>query len=421
MTFVSKLALAAALTLGTSLSVAPAMAQKADKNAPQLKVSDEFRKPAAAADAAFKAKDYATADTQLAAAEAVAKNDDEKYYAASLRLQLELARNSEQGQMKALQVLIVNPKTPADRQAVYNQVYNYMVGSQLMNQGKAAQALPLLLKARELGNTSPDLPVLLANAYAGTGKNAEAVAEVDRAIQSSKAAGKKPPEDWYRFAIPRVNQTGDRAAMASWLTRYMQDYPTTKNWRWAIQVFRQGTPAGGNEKVERIDLYRLMRATNVLADRGDYANYAISVQQAGLPWEAVSVIDEGRKVGKLPATDADTASLYTASKAAVRSEGSLDALAKQGQSASSGTAAAHTGDALLAAGDYARALAVYDVAISKGGANADEVNMHRGIALRALGRKDEAKAAFAQVGKTGPYGNLAFLWSASVDFPPLAG
>jgi hypothetical protein len=421
MTFVSKLALAAALTLGGSLSAAPAMAQKADKNAPQLKVSDEFRKPAAAADAAFQAKDYATADAQLTAAEAVAKNDDEKYYAAALRLQVELARNNEQGQMKALQVLIVNPKTPADRQGVYNQVYNYMVGSQLMTQGKAAQALPLLLKARELGNTSPDLPVLLAKAYAGTGKNAEAVAEVDRAIQVSRTAGKKPPEDWYRFAIPRVNALGDRTAMASWLTRYIQDYPTAKNWRWAIQVFRQGTPAGGNEKVERIDLYRLMRATNVLADRGDYANYAISAQQSGLPWEAVAVVDEGRKAGKLPATDADTSSVYTASKAAVRSEGSLDALAKQGQSAASGTAAAHTGDALLAAGDYTRAIAVYDVALSKGGANADEVNLHRGIALRALGRKDDAKAAFAQVTKTGPYGNLAFLWSASVDFPPLAG
>jgi hypothetical protein len=67
MKFVSKLALAAALTLGASaVGSAPALAQKADKAAePQLKVSDAFRKAAVAAETALKAKDLATADTQL--------------------------------------------------------------------------------------------------------------------------------------------------------------------------------------------------------------------------------------------------------------------------------------------------------------------------------------------------------------------
>ena len=118
MTFVSKLALAAALTLGASaLGTAPALAQKADKQnaGPELKVSDEFRKPAAAADVALKAKDITTADAQITAAEAVAKNDDEKYYSAFLRLQLEIERKNEAGQMKALGALASNPKTPADR------------------------------------------------------------------------------------------------------------------------------------------------------------------------------------------------------------------------------------------------------------------------------------------------------------------
>src|SRR5689334_9598551 len=117
MTFVSKLALAAALTLGTSaLGAVPAFAQKADKQnaGPELKVSKEFRVPAAAAEAALKVKDVATADAQVTAAEGLAKNDDEKYYSAWLRLQLELARNNEAGQMRALGVLAANPKTPAD-------------------------------------------------------------------------------------------------------------------------------------------------------------------------------------------------------------------------------------------------------------------------------------------------------------------
>jgi tetratricopeptide (TPR) repeat protein len=415
MTFVSKLALAAVLTLGTT---APALAQKADKNAaPELKVSDEFRKPAAAADVALKAKDLATADTQITAAEAVAKTDDEKYYSTYLRLQLELERKNEAGQMKALGLLASNPKTPADRVNVYGGIYNYMLGGELIKQKKAAEAIPVLLKARELGTNQPDLPVLLANAYAATGKNAESIAEVNKAIEASKAAGRKPPIDWYKFVIPRVKASGDTAATADWLKRFIAEYPTVQNWRWSIQVFRQGAPAGGG-KTDRLNLYRLMRATNALADRGDYADYAFAAQQSGLPWEAVAVIDEGRKSGKIPAGDADVGRTYTASQAAVKSEGSLDALARQSAAAKDGRTAQQTADAFLASGNYARALELYDLSLQKAGVDADEVNLNRGVALRALGRKDEAKTAFGTV--KGAYASTAQLWLASVDFPPLA-
>ncbi|HVJ03312.1 MAG TPA: tetratricopeptide repeat protein [Sphingomonas sp.] len=416
MTFVSRLAMAAVLTVGTPALVAtPAAAQKAEK-APELKVSAEFRTPAAAAETALKAKDMATADAQITAAEAVAKNDDERYFAASLRLQLELERKNQAGQMKALQVLSTSPKVPADKARLYGSVYNYMLGDQLLAAKKPAEALPVLLKAREQGSDQADLPVLLANAYAGTGKQAEAVAEVDRAIQASKAAGRKPPQEWYKFAIPRVNQLGDRAATASWLTRYIQEYPTVQNWRWGVSVFGLGA---ADDKAEKLNLYRLMRSTRALAGRSDYANYAYTAQQAGLPWEAVAVIDEGRKSGVIPAGDSDAQQIYTASQSAVRTEGSLDGQAKQAASAANGKNALSTGDAYLASGNNARALELFDLALQKGGVNADQVNLNRGIALQRLGRKDEARTAFQQV-KTGPYANLALLWAASVDFPPLA-
>ncbi|NIJ18636.1 tetratricopeptide (TPR) repeat protein [Sphingomonas naasensis] len=418
MTFVSKLALAAALTLGTSaLGTAPALAQKADKNqaaGPQLKVSDAFRTPAAAAEAALKLKDIATADAQLTAAEAVAANDDEKYYSAFLRLQIELERKNEAGQIKALGILASNPKTPADRVNVYGGLYNYMLGSQLVAQKKPADAIPVLLKARQLGTNQPDLPVLLANAYAATGKSGEAIAEVNRAIEASKAAGRKPPVDWYKFVIPRVNATGDRAAMADWLKRFIAEYPTAQNWRWAIQVYRTPT----DTKTQKINLYRLMRATNALADRADYADYAYAAQQSGLPWEAVAAIDEGRKAGKIPAGDADAQRIYAASQTAVKAEGSLDGLAKQAGAGANGKAAQQTADAFLASGNYAKALELYDLALQKGSVDTDEVNLNRGVALRALGRKDEARTAFQAV--KGTHANLALLWQTSIDSPPLA-
>lgn len=417
MTFVSKLALAAVLTLGTSaLGVAPAAAQKKEQNAgPELKLSEAFRKAAAPADAAVRAKDWATAEPAIVGSEAAAKSDDEKYFAAQLRLQLELSRNNEAGMASAMTVLAANPKTPPESARIYNTQLNLLNGYAASKAKKHAEAIQYLTKARDLGSTEPDLSVTLANSYAATGKDAEAIAEVNRAIQASKTAGRKAPAEWYKFAIPRVNKLGDRTAMADWLTRFIQDYPTVQNWRWAIQVFAQGAAPGANEKVERIDLYRLMRSTNALADRGDYSNYAFAVQQAGLPWEAVAVIDEGRKSGKLPTGDAEVQRTYTASQTGVKNEGSLDTLAKQ---AKTGKEAYQTGDAFLASGNNARALELYDSALQKGGAAADEVNLHRGIALKNLGRKDEARSAFQQV--KGSLANLALLWQASVDFPPLS-
>jgi hypothetical protein len=416
MNFASKLALAAVLSLGTTaLTVAPAAAQKkddkkADPNA--LKVSDEFRKAAAAAEIAVKAKDWATAEPQIVAAEAVAKNDDEKYYSAWLRLQLELGRGNEAGQAIPLQVLAASPRTPPENVGPYTARLNFLQGKAANSQKKYPDVITYMTKARQLGEKNIDISLMMANAYAAMGKNVEAAAEARNSIEFAKANGQKPPEAWYQFAIPKVNASGNRDATADWLAYYLKDYPTVKNWRWAMEVLGQGAKGTDrNAKIERIDLYRLRRATNALADRGDYADYAYVAQSSGLPWESISVIDEGRKTGKLPAADSDSAKIYGAAQAGVKSSPSLDALTKQG--------GVDNADALLAAGDNARALQLYDAALAKGGANADEVNLHRGIALSRLGRKDEAKTAFQSV-KTGPFVNVALLWQVSLESPPLS-
>lgn len=417
MSFVSKLAMAAAISLGTvTLGAAPAVAQKkAEKNAgPDLKVSDAFRKSAAKVEPLIAAKDWATAEPALVEAETVAKNEDERYYAAFLRLKLELGRGSEDGQLKALNTLINNPKTPEETKRVYSSAFNYSMGVRASRAKNNAETIQYLLKAREFGSTDLDVPILLANAYAQTGNNAESIVEVERAIALAKANGQKAPEAWYQFAIPKVNATGDRAAMASWLSRYINEYPTMKNWHWAVSVY---AGAGDSSRNEKLAIFRLKRLTNSLPNRGDYADYAYLAQQAGLPWEGVAVIDEGRKNGKIPAGDADTARTYQTVTTQVKSEGSLDGAVKAAQSAADGRAAFQTANALLASGDYKRAIELYDLSLSKGGANADEANLNRGLAFQYLGQKEEARAAYAKV--TGAWANLALLYTTSIDLPAL--
>ena len=58
-------------------------------------------------------------------------------------------------------------------------------------------------------------------------------------------------------------------------------------------------------------------------------------------------------------------------------------------------------------------------ALAKGGANADEVNLHRGIAYQRQGAKEPARTAFAAV-QAGPLANIATLYTTSLDLPPLS-
>ena len=72
-----------------------------------------------------------------------------------------------------------------------------------------------------------------------------------------------------------------------------------------------------------------------------------------------------------------------------------------------------TGDAWLSFDEYDKAAAMYQLALTKGGVDADLVNTRLGIALAKKGDKAGAKAAFAKVG--GARASTARLWTIYVD------
>lgn len=415
MKMVSKLALAAALTLGMAAS--PAMAQKKKKDdaqaGPTLNVSEAFRKPAGATETALKAGDWASAETNLAAAEALAKNDDEKYYVALMRMTIELHKQSLPGIAQAADILIANPKTPATALPDYY----YKRGQATFLSGKRPDALPFLLKARELGFVEPDETYMIAQAYFDSGKDREGLEELGKGVDAQKAKGKKPEESVYNFAVSRVYKSGDRATTAVWLLRETQDYPTVANWRRMIVLYREMVDKAGTplDRAQKLDLSRLMRFTGAFADLNDYLDYAALGLASGLPWEAQAALDEGKKNGKIPAGNADAAKYASTATSAIASEGSLD---KQAAAAKTPKEISGTADAYLAAGNYAKALELYDSALAKGGVNTDEVNLHRGIALVQLGRKDEARTAFGAV-KAAPLMDIAKFWVTWMSLPPL--
>ncbi len=406
-----KATLAAAVAAGTvtiALGSAPAIAQQQKQAA--ITVSEEFRVSATAAETAVKAQDWNGARTALVTASAIAKTDDERYFVAALGVPVAANLKDNKTLATYLDALIASPRTPAADLPRYT----FLRGNIEFEAKNYAAALPLLQRAQQAGYQNENLPVMLASSHLNTKNLPAGIAALDQAIKAREASGQKAPEGWYELAVSRLYAANDRAGTAQWLQRQVTAYPTAVNWHKAIAVYRNGQGTSALDKGQMIDLYRLQRTSNSMANLSDYIEYGDAANGTGLPWEAKAVVDHGRANGKIPSGNAIANEILTQANNGIRSEGSLDASEKRARAAANGSPAASTGNAYLASGNYPKAIELLDLALEKGSVNADEVNTRIGIAHAMANQKDQARAAFAKV--TGaPRSEIAGFWRLWLD------
>ncbi|MCK8456054.1 hypothetical protein [Sphingomonas faeni] len=426
---ISKLALVAAFATGTSglaLS-APAFAKdkKADAADAAVKLSPEVQKPGLAAQTALAAKDYPTAQTAIDQVDAAAKTDYEKYIGAALRYQLESeklvaaqtanpnAPINETTLATPLDALIANPATPAaDRGR-----YAYRRGALAFNGKQYPIALQYFSKAKELGYNDPNLPLQIIKAKMDSGDVAGATADLDASITQMSASGQKAPEEYYRYAVAKSYAAKRKPETMAWLKKWITAYPTAKNWRDVLILSGiQKDALITLDEPQKVDIFRLMRATNSLADQTDYLQYADSVNRRGLPSEAQAVLKEGMASGKIPASNTMAKGLMADATKNIAADGPLSGLEKRAATAPNGKLAAGTADAYLGQNNYAKSIELYRLALTKGGVDADEVNLHLGIALARSGDKAGAATAFAAV-KGAPKSDIAGLWNTWLGAP----
>jgi len=406
-----------------SMAFAPAAdAKKKEEPAKGPQVSPAFGAAFNKARAAFVAKDDATAEAATIEAEGLAKSDDEKYYASTLRLQLNTGRVQAKAEgtngafdptpmVAPLDALLANPATPAD----IRPKFEFSRATIAFDQKNWALATQLFTAAQAHGSTEPNLPLYLLKTKLQGGNPAEGLAELDKLY----ASGKPMTDDLYAFAINQSSAAGLRADTVKWLQRRVAANPSVAVWRNAIQYYGISVkPVVKLDKYQAIDLYRLLRQSKALADQNDYEEYAQRAVGLGLPDEAKTVIDEGKATGKIPAVPTSNIKmLYADAGTAIAGEGSFDALERKAAASPTGPLSAQTGDAYLGRANYAKAITLYRQALTKGGVNADEVNTRLGIALAMSGDKAGAKTAFGAV--TGaPRSDIAGFWMVWLDHPP---
>ena len=409
MKFITSLALGVAFSIVAAPTVSFAQKEK-PAAAPKMTLSKEFRAAAGPAQAAIKANP-AGADAAVTAAETAATLPDDKFVAAQLRLQVGSAAKDVAMQQKAVLAMLSSGSALGNVDAPR---LNFYAGQFAYQANDFPKAIQYLNEAERLGYKSgnQDALLLLAEANFKSNNIPVGLAQVEKAIAASTAAGTKPPESWYARASSVAYKAKLNSESAKWTREQVRAYPTKDNWRSALVVYRDAATRDGNLN---LDIFRLMRLTKSMAGERDYYEFASLAFERGLPGEAKSVIDEGIATAAVPAGSRALTELRGMASTKIASDqASLAASERQAAASATGRVASATGDAYLAYGQDAKAVGLYKTALTKGGVDVDAVNTRMGIALLRSGDKVGARTAFSSV-KGPARADIAAFWLLWLD------
>ncbi|UUR08648.1 tetratricopeptide repeat protein [Sphingomonas glaciei] len=373
--------------LVTAAAPVPALAQAAPASSIPAP-SKEARPALAALQKAVNENKTAEIPALSQAALAAAKTPADRYYAYQLQLKPAVASKNDDQLLAVLEGMLgTGLAQGADLANLsFNAAkINYNKGA--ADAAASAKAATQIEQALAADPNKSDYYLVLGELRNRQKRPAEAVAALQKAMALDQAAGK-----------PVDQKVSDRALAFAYNARLpvardlavanLKAAPNPKNWRAAIKITEQ---VGNLPATDKVDLFRLQRATSSFEGEADYYPYVDVLMTRGLPGEAKAVLDEAFAAGKLDKNKPMWRDLY--SSAVTRSAGDKSA---------------PNGDVYLGRGDYAKAAAAYRADVAKGGAGADLANLRLGIALARSGDKAGATAALSAV--KGTRSNIAQLW-----------
>jgi hypothetical protein len=402
MKLVSSLAIVVSLLVGGTV-VAPAAAQNApaaEQAQRKFKLSKEAQKAIGDLQAAMNAK-AADFPQKLAAAQAVAKNSDDKYVIGKFQLQNAIDTGDKAAQAAAVEAILAS----GGADAAEAKQLNLVIASQAYDRGDFARAEAAYTAISAANPNDLESVVNLARAKMELKKEGEALALLQKAIGLSKTAGQNPPESWYRNAVSIAHKQNN-AAVASELAREaIKYYPNKSNFQNLMAI----SPASRSSDEEiHADLMRLRQVSGTLSDAGDYLRFAQYLEY-GRNWgEAKAVLDAAARAGK--STPAHAALLAKVSARIAEDKAALPSVEPKAKAAANGSMALNLASVYAGYGNYAKAAELYRIALQKGGVDANLVNTRLGIAHAMAGQRAEAETAFRAV--TGARADLAGLWLA---------
>lgn len=409
MKLVSKFALALSLV---AVSAAPAAFAQSDEKPKKEKKGKEaaaapkknYSKPFIAAyvpvaDLLNKTKDALAAKTEFPKVVAAIGNDDDRYEAGILAINIGAVLKDLAFQEQGIDLLIASAATPAD----LKREYTFRKGAIAYDGKKFADAEKNMLDAYNLGHRANNIELLISNAMSQQSKDAEAIVWIGKAIDASKAAGAVNKSYLVRAAILSAKAKNYAGA-----ANFYKDLIIAENnpdyWHDALAFFDRSRDFNPEET---LDIMRLMRATDGIRFQQEYAGYLDSLSYIGVryPAEAVALLDEGFAKGLISRNNVTFSERYNEAKARLAEDTrTLAGTIAPAKASPKGMLASLTGDSFFSHKDYKTAKELYESALSKapvldkdGGDQTDRTRFRLAMSKTMLGDYVGAKADFDMV------------------------
>lgn len=267
--------------------------------------------------------------------------------------------------------------------------------AQMKNTAKANEWVG---KAVAAGNNSATIKQLQQYLQSASGDYNAIAKDAGAAVSAAEQAGRRPEEgDLLRLADAqqRLNNTGAYVATLEKLVAY---YP--KKDYWSAYLGRLPRKAGFADRFQ-LDVMRLRLATGSLTKTEDFMEMAQLSLQAGLPAEALRIIDQGYKAGAL-GTGAEAARHQRLKDLALKQEGevkaALAANATEAEAQKTGDDLVKVGTQYASFGEADKGVALIEKGIAKGGLKRPEdAKLRLGLAQQ---QSAKTKAAGAQTLKS---------------------
>jgi hypothetical protein len=379
---------AAAIATGVlALAITPAVAIA---QTPTTQVSKQMVAPMNEARAAIVAKDWATAKTKLDAAAALTKTPAEKLAVEQLRVSM-AANSGDSATMVASvnAIVALNLLQPADLK-----MYKAALPEAYAKLGDNAKALSATKSYLDEYGGTHDQYYGLSRQMLAANDSAGALAAANKAIEMASASG-KAPKDYYT-QVMRIHKTAN--AMDQYYAveeTLVTIHPEDTIWKELIINRAQAAPNFGAPA--RFDMFRALQAAGVKLSTQEKRIAITEAMKSGLPTEALQILESS--AGELTSAE-DQDNLKNAKRLVAEEKTSLGKEATDALAKGTGVQLANIGEALLSHGDNAKAAELLQAGISKGIADAGELDLaklHLGIAQHRSGNTAAAKATWAEV------------------------
>lgn len=371
----------------------------------QVNMRPEVAKPLQAAQDAIQAKQPDVALQKIQEARAASQlTEPEKMYLE--RLSVVAAMNAQKFDVAAssLDYLLQSQQLSAADRLTLTET---MVSVSQRNKDHA-KVVQWARRYTQDGGKSQRVHMMKVQALALQGLHKEVLQEMTEAY---KASAYQPEEAELRIYAFSQKQLKDDVGYVTTLTQLVTRFPSKDYWSDLLNIM--GRAPGINARTQ-LNVSRLMEAAGTMEEGEDYLDTAQFAIKAGLPFEAMRVLDQGQAAGLYKGALATNAAKLK-QQAQQRAAEDDKALKSLTVASDNGPMLVQLGDVFLSKGLWTEAVEAYQKALGKGGLKREaDARLHCGIALLKAKQLDAAKSMLQSVAGDTSAMQMANLWISLV-------